>query len=134
MSSVVSGSTRPAPWLGPPHVPCVACRLSGAVVTPLGSKLSCQQFPGSFIPLTSPRSPLVGFPKKPLLRRKLLRTSLPKSSKKHVTPNPASTLSGNGSVLCGTTPPAQFATGGGGLLESGNGANSSPHEPLCSTR
>lgn len=66
-------------------------------MTPDGPMLPCQQLPcpgaGAGIPtvlksLRSARSPLVGWPKKPLPAKTLPETFEPKSVKKHVGPPP----------------------------------------------
>src|SRR5229473_2037903 len=72
-----SVSTVGSPWLVTPQVPSVVWMLAGALVSPWGSKLPCQQLPGLLAIWPSARSPLVTLPKKPLSLRKLSATSLP---------------------------------------------------------
>src|SRR5947209_17952681 len=68
-------------------------------------------------------SPLVGLAKKPLWVNVLFATSLPKTSKlQRLEPNTTSIV-----------PPWQWATGGG-VPKSGNGASTTPHEPLLTMR
>ena len=54
---------------------------AGSLVTPAGSVLPCQQFPGFSALLISARSPLVGLAKNPLSFSLFEAISLPQSSK-----------------------------------------------------
>ena len=78
-----AASTVVSPEFATPHVPITAgfWMSGGSLVTPLGSVLSWKQFPGSWSMVAAARSELVGLPKKPLSRRLLLATSLPKAGK-----------------------------------------------------
>ncbi len=82
MTCWASGSNAADPWFATPQTPCVVWMSAGVLVTgvPSGWLLPRQQLPGVCRPLMSPKSPLVGLPKKPLWLIELRRTRLPQSS------------------------------------------------------
>ena len=82
-------------------------RPGGELVTPFGSVFPLKQLVGAAVSVISPKSPLVSFPKKPLLLNELFRRALPQSSYRQ-------RFDG-----LETVPPWQLGASGGGVSVSG---------------